>query len=73
MPKPDIAYTRPYQSSCLSKAVFTGSRGTPNQIAANIGGTAMQYCHVSQCHDRWSAYHPSSEAATFCDSSEFIA
>ena len=49
------------------------SRGTPYQMQANISGKATQFCQSIQRHDQFSAYHPSSEAATFCDSSEFIA
>ena len=49
------------------------SRGTPYQMQANMSGSAMQFCHSIQRHDQFSVYQPSSEAETFCDSSEFIA
>ena len=42
-------------------------------MQTNISGSITQYCQSIQCQDQWSEYHPSSEAATFCDSSEFIA
>ncbi len=48
------------------------SRGAPYQMQANMTGSATQYCHSIQRHDRLSEYQPSSEAATFCDNSEFI-
>ena len=53
--------------------MFVFSRGTPYQMQANMSGSAAQYCHSIHRHDRLSEYQPSSEAATFCDSSEFIA
>ena len=49
------------------------SRGTPYQMQANMTGTATQNCHSIHRQDRLSVYQPSSEAETFCDSSEFIA
>ena len=42
-------------------------------MQANISGSTAQYCQSIQRQDQWSEYQPSSEAATFCDSSEFIA
>ena len=42
-------------------------------MQANMTGSAAQYCHSIHRHDTMSEYQPSSEAATFCDSSEFIA
>ena len=53
--------------------MFVPSRGTPYQMQANISGSATQYCQSIHRHDQWSEYQPSSDAATFCDSSEFIA
>ena len=49
------------------------SCGTPYKMQANISGSATQYCQSIHRHDQWSAYQPSSDAPTFCDSSEFIA
>ena len=49
------------------------SFGTPNEMQANITGSAAQYCQSIHCHDPVSVYQPSKDAATFCDSSEFIA
>ena len=36
-------------------------------------GSATQYCQWIQRQESVSAYQPSSEAETFCESSEFIA
>jgi hypothetical protein len=52
---------------------LASSRGMPNHTQPNITGSIRQYCQVTQCQDQWSEYQPSSDAATFCDSSEFIA
>ena len=42
-------------------------------MQANITGKVAQYCQSIHPQDQWSVYHPSSDAATFCDNSEFIA
>src|ERR1700729_3179982 len=42
-------------------------------MQTNITGNVAQYCQSIQCQDQLSEYQPSSDAATFCDSSEFIA